>query len=100
LAEHQRELCLRFAHRAVDRFVGVGWSQRAYGPGLDGALAWIDCMLEAEHRAGDHSIVVGQVCDAETRSDFEPLAFFRGNYGTFARPRAARARPRTEELAS
>jgi 3-hydroxy-9,10-secoandrosta-1,3,5(10)-triene-9,17-dione monooxygenase reductase component len=96
LADHQRDLCLRFAQRDIDRFAGVGWSPRTCGPGLDGALAWIECTIAAERRAGDHSIV-GEVQQAEMRPDFEPLAFFRGDYGTFA---PARATPPTQEVAS
>src|ERR1700680_2634646 len=67
LADHQRDLCLRFAQRGIDRFAGVGWSPRPCGPGLDGALAWIECTIDAEHRAGDHSIVVGEVQRADIR---------------------------------
>jgi flavin reductase (DIM6/NTAB) family NADH-FMN oxidoreductase RutF len=78
------------------------WSDRAYGPGLHEALAWLDCIIEAEHRAGDHSIVIGRVCSAEieTRSTSEPLAFFRGDYGTFARPGSTRPVHQIKEFAS
>jgi len=39
---------------------------------------------EAEHAAGDHTIVVGKVEDAEIHGG-EPLLFFRGEYRHIAR---------------
>lgn len=55
-------------------FAGVTGS-----PVLEDALAWVDCVVEAVHEGGDHSIVVGRVmaCDAREGS---PLVFFRGRY--------------------
>ena len=50
---------------------------------LDGALAWIDCTIDAEHDAGDHVIVVGRVHDLGLEEEGKPLLFFRGGYGRF-----------------
>ena len=47
------------------------------------ALAAIECDLEAEHRAGDHWIVVGRVRHLRISSDGRPLVYFAGRFGDF-----------------
>ena len=55
------------APAGADRFAGLAWARTPAGvPRLDGAIAFLECAIEAEHRAGDHSIVVGRVLHAET----------------------------------
>lgn len=85
LAEDQEALCRSFATRGADKFAGVGWSPSSAtgSPVLDGALAWIDCRLETEHDAGDHTIVVGRVVDLDVADGGRPLLFYRGGYGRF-----------------
>lgn len=54
-------------------------------PMLDGVIATIDCTLNAEHDAGDHTIIVADVRDLKVdRPDLGPLLFFQGAYGHFA----------------
>lgn len=53
-------------------------------PLIEGCLARFECKRTACHDAGDHVIVVGEVLQAEMRQG-EPLAFYAGEYGTFAR---------------
>jgi flavin reductase (DIM6/NTAB) family NADH-FMN oxidoreductase RutF len=48
---------------------------------LEGALAVIECELEAEHPAGDHSIVVGRVTRLQLSADTDPLVYFAGGFG-------------------
>ena len=80
LTEEQGVLCAGFARSNVDKWLGVQWSPGTTGsPMLDGALASIDCLIEAEYDAGDHFFVVGKVIDVVT-SEAEPLLFFRGGY--------------------
>jgi 3-hydroxy-9,10-secoandrosta-1,3,5(10)-triene-9,17-dione monooxygenase reductase component len=80
LANDQEEVCRLFATKGADRFKGVGWWAGESGaPVLHDALAWIDCVVEAEHDAGDHVIVVGR-CLAMDSRDGEPLLFYRGGY--------------------
>ncbi len=87
LGEHQRAVCLRMASRGGDKFAGLGWTASpGGGPVLDGALAWMDCAVEAEHPAGDHVIVVARVLRLDTYAEGGPLLFFRGGYGRFAEP--------------
>jgi len=85
LASHHAHTCRTFAQRGVDRFAEGRWHERARGPGLYDAAAWIDCEIEAEHEAGDHWIVVARVVEMQAH-DFEarPLVFYRGRYGSFA----------------
>jgi 3-hydroxy-9,10-secoandrosta-1,3,5(10)-triene-9,17-dione monooxygenase reductase component len=82
LARDQHGCCMRFARRGVNRFAGLSCHPRSCGVGIDGALAWIDCALEAEHDAGDHTIVVGRVLEFEVGLPSDPLVFHCGRYGT------------------
>ncbi len=50
---------------------------------LADVLAWVDCVVEAEHEAGDHLIVVGRVVDLGLARHGLPLLFYRGGYGRF-----------------
>jgi 3-hydroxy-9,10-secoandrosta-1,3,5(10)-triene-9,17-dione monooxygenase reductase component len=84
MAGHHAEATLRFAAKQVDRFAGVTYERRPTGPALSDALAWIECRLEDEHRAGDHTIAVARVLAMEAAPDVaDPLVFFRGAYGSF-----------------
>jgi flavin reductase (DIM6/NTAB) family NADH-FMN oxidoreductase RutF len=46
-------------------------------------LAVIACDLEAEHPAGDHTIVVGRVRALHVSSPSRPLVYFAGGFGAF-----------------
>ncbi|MDP4509462.1 flavin reductase family protein [Nonomuraea turcica] len=84
LAEHQQAVCAQMATRGGDKFAGLEWTGSPGGnPVLEGALAWIDCAVEAEHAAGDHMIVVARVLQLDTHAEGGPLVFFRGGYGGF-----------------
>ncbi len=84
LAEDQEALSRAFAAHGPDRFSGVGWRPAPSGaPILAGALAWVDCTVEAEHEAGDHLIVVGRVRELDLDHEGRPLVFYRGGYGRF-----------------
>jgi flavin reductase (DIM6/NTAB) family NADH-FMN oxidoreductase RutF len=81
LGDHQEETCRRFGARSGDRFEGVGWTRGKTGsPVLHEAIAFIDCVIEAEHVAGDHMIVVGRVVDLGELAEGGPLLFWRGGY--------------------
>ena len=84
LADDQEDLSRLFSTRGADRFAAVGWHGAGSGsPVLAGVLAWIDCALDAEHRAGDHVIAVGRVLDLDVTGPGQPLVFYRGGYGRF-----------------
>lgn len=85
LARPQREICLQLAEKGADKFAGLAWTASPGGsPVIDGALAWLECSVEAEHTAGDHEIVVSRVHHLDGHHDDEPLVFYRGSYGRFA----------------
>lgn len=89
LAADQGDLCWTFARSSVtEPFTDVGWSAAPItgSPRLDGALAWIDCTIEAVVDAGDHHFVMGRVVDLGTvdADDPVPLLFFRGGLGRFS----------------
>jgi flavin reductase (DIM6/NTAB) family NADH-FMN oxidoreductase RutF len=84
LSAPQRDVCLQFASRGGEKFVGLEWSESPSGePVIDGALAWLECSVEAEHVAGDHVIVVARVHHLDRHHDGEPLVFYKGSYGSF-----------------
>lgn len=84
LGEDDQELCRLFAQKGADRFAHVRYRMGASGaPVLEDALAYVDCVTEAEHDAGDHVIVVGRVLELGHASEGRPLVFYRGGYGRF-----------------
>ena len=84
LAEDQEALCRLMATKGADKFAEIEWEPSGNGsPVLGGGLAWIDCIIDAEHDAGDHVIVVGRVHALGFEEDGTPLMFFRGGYGRF-----------------
>jgi 3-hydroxy-9,10-secoandrosta-1,3,5(10)-triene-9,17-dione monooxygenase reductase component len=83
MAGHHEEVTRQFAAKEADRFAGVNYENRPTGPGLNDAVAWIECTLYDEREAGDHTIVVAQVVAIEAAREVEPLVFFRGQYGSF-----------------
>lgn len=84
LARDHEAVSRQFAAAGVDRFAGVAFHRRRAGPALDEAVAWIDCEIDAEHPAGDHTIVIARVLDLDVSGAYRPLVFFGGRYGTFA----------------
>jgi len=85
LGEDQEELCRVMATKGADKFRGIGWKKGSSGsPVLSDVLAWIDCRIDAEHDAGDHTIVVGRVIELRIGEEADgPLLFYRGGYGRF-----------------
>jgi 3-hydroxy-9,10-secoandrosta-1,3,5(10)-triene-9,17-dione monooxygenase reductase component len=84
LAGDQKDLTMRFARPAPDRFEGVDYELQENGaPLLGGALARLICDLDCVHASGDHEIFIGNVraCD---HAPAEPLAFFKGRMCDFA----------------
>jgi 3-hydroxy-9,10-secoandrosta-1,3,5(10)-triene-9,17-dione monooxygenase reductase component len=84
LGEDDEEVCRLFAQKDADRFAHMIFRPGMSGaPILDGALAFVDCVTEVEHAAGDHLIVVGRVLELGYQSEGKPLLFYRGGYGHF-----------------
>ena len=70
--EAERRLALRYR-----------WTPEGV-PVLEDTVAQLSCSVVATHAAGDHTIIVGKVEDAEIQGG-EPLLFFRGEYRHIAR---------------
>jgi flavin reductase (DIM6/NTAB) family NADH-FMN oxidoreductase RutF len=85
LAADQKAVCDAMAQSGGDKFSEFAWHGGTTGsPILEGVLGYVDCDLEAEHDAGDHTIAIGRVRDfAVTDVEKLPLLFFRGGYGDF-----------------
>lgn len=82
LADGQAGLSQAFAVDDRSRWADVGWEQPrdADSPVLAGSHAWIDCRLDAELPAGDHTIVLGRVTALAADSSRHPLLYYRGEY--------------------
>lgn len=84
LGERDEAVCRLFAQKGADRFAQVVHRPGSSGaPILDKSLAFVDCVTEAEHDAGDHVVVVGRVVSLGHRAEGKPLLFYRGGYGRF-----------------
>lgn len=80
LRHDQEGVSRLFAQPQADRFADIGFQISARGnPVLDGALAVVECETHSRFRAGDHTIVVGEVVDGLTRPG-RPLLYYRGGY--------------------
>lgn len=85
LAADQKSICDAMAQSGGDKFADISWQPGITGsPVLANVLGYVDCDLEAEHDAGDHTIAIGRVRDFRiTDANKAPLLFFRGAYGQF-----------------
>lgn len=82
LAADQGHLATGFAGKEshTDKFAGVGWSERAGVPVLDGVVAWFAGPVRELLPGGDHLIGVIEVEEFESGPDGEPLVFVDGSY--------------------
>ena len=80
LSASQEALSRRFSEREHDRFDGIGYERAQGGAALlDGVLGYLECRVLARHDAGDHSIFMGEVENAEAHRG-APLVYYRGGY--------------------
>jgi flavin reductase (DIM6/NTAB) family NADH-FMN oxidoreductase RutF len=83
LAGDQEGLAQHFA-RGVPPFAhwhGIATREGAEGaPLIDDALGWLECRLEAEHDAGDHTLFVGEVLGTERGRAAPPLVYLGHRY--------------------
>jgi flavin reductase (DIM6/NTAB) family NADH-FMN oxidoreductase RutF len=67
-------------HEHAEDEAGARFERTSHGtPVLHGALAYLECRLNQEYEAGDHTIFIADVEDVVVREG-EPLLFFRGHY--------------------
>jgi len=83
LREGQEELSNRFAWvKTEDRFAEGAWTTAVTGaPVLEDGLAWLDCTVHTRHRAGTHTIYIGEVQGSSTPNpDEAPLVYWNRGY--------------------
>ncbi len=86
LARGQDALSNKFASKKDEwtRFDGLACGRAVTGaPLIPGAIASLDCRVVAQHDAGDHIVLVGEI-EAFVRGEGEPLLYFRGGYRALA----------------
>jgi flavin reductase (DIM6/NTAB) family NADH-FMN oxidoreductase RutF len=89
LAENQRGISEYYArptrdHEHAEQEAGARFDRTAHGtPVLHDALTYLECRLEQEYDAGDHTIFIAEVEDLVVREG-KPLLFFRGQYREIA----------------
>lgn len=82
LARDQEHVSRIFASKQENKFAAVDWLPSEEGlPLIEGTVARIECTLQDEHDAGDHTIVVGRVVRMTGGPDVRPLVFLGGKYG-------------------
>lgn len=88
LAQDQQEISNRFSRPGPqsERWHGVAYtpSQHSGAPLLAGALAHIECVLEAVHDGGDHRIIVGRVLGLAAHGEAQPLLYWHSSYRKLA----------------
>ncbi|AJK48428.1 flavin reductase family protein [Burkholderia plantarii] len=92
LSDEQVAISNQFARSGTDKWHGVEWRESPLGnPIIAGSLHWLDCEIHAEHAAGDHLIVIGEVkaLDLQDALATQPLLYFKGQYRSIAAHDAA-----------
>jgi flavin reductase (DIM6/NTAB) family NADH-FMN oxidoreductase RutF len=85
LADGQQALADCFAQPTtagkLQRFCDAPWHDAETGsPILDGAIAYFDCRLVAQHPGGDHTMFVGEIVAAGFEEAAEPLIWYGSGY--------------------
>ena len=87
LGADQQDVSARFAVSGGDKFAEQPWRPGVLGnPLIDGAIAHVECDIEAVHDGGDHVIVVGRVraLEAPGIESRPPLVYYRSGYRLLA----------------
>jgi len=85
LAECHGEACVSLSRKVGDRFAGVSWTELPGGGVLvRGASAWLDCRPAAEVAAGDHTIVLLEICALGADPETPPLVFHGSRFRRLA----------------
>lgn len=81
LSELQRDLSIRFASKAENKWDGIvveTWDSGV--PILPGCLANLECSVAGVQDGGDHAILIGRVERLRHQEGGSPLIYFRGSY--------------------
>lgn len=88
LSADQAGVSRLFAQQGADKWAAVKWRASPLGnPVIADSLHWLDCAIHAEHLAGDHLIVIGEVKalgSSGAGTTAQPLLYFQGRYGQLA----------------
>lgn len=85
LAENHTMAAMSLSRKVGDRFAGVSWAELPNGGVfVDGASAWWDCRVYAEVPAGDHTIVLLEICALDADPDTPPLVFHASQFRRLA----------------
>lgn len=85
LAEGHDEACISLSRKTGDRFAGVGWTELPDGSVIvHGSTAALDCRLRDEIPAGDHLIVLLEICSLQADLDRAPLVFHGSRFRRLA----------------
>lgn len=82
LAGSQEALAQHFARGVppIALWHGIDARESRRGPLLEGAVGWLECALEGEVPAGDHTLFLGLVERAEQGANAPPLLRLDGGY--------------------
>ena len=82
LAHDQERLAQHFARNPppIAAWSGIDVRPSDAGPLLDGALAWLECLVQAEYPAGDHTLFIGEVERVQVGRAAPALAYRERRY--------------------
>ncbi|MDA4129022.1 MAG: flavin reductase family protein [Thaumarchaeota archaeon] len=90
LASNQAQVSERFAGRSgsqSDKFEGIGYGIGSNGcPVLNGSSGFIECSKWGTYDGGDHTLILGEVTNAEAREELLPLIYYKRQYTTVLLP--------------
>lgn len=86
LGDQQAEMAQGFAVSGGPKFDGVDWRPAPItgAPVIEGSLAWVDCLVELVHDAGDHELIIGKVLELGT-GEGSPLIYYESKFATLAK---------------
>lgn len=88
LGEGQREQASTYASRADEAVRDRDFTRSSSGlPVVAGSVAHFECSAHAQHPAGDHTMLLGEVTglSAKPASDAHALAFYKGEFSSAPR---------------
>ena len=81
LSQQNAGLAARFASGSDDKFQGVEYTTNTYGaPLIKECPIRLECLLESEHAAGDHVVLVGLVVEAAASAEAGPLVYYQREF--------------------
>lgn len=90
LSSEQASLSEKFAGRSAgttDKFHETKFRKGENGcPILEGALGFLECKRRSSYDGGDHTIILGEVTNADLRSGELPLVYYNRQYTTVLLP--------------